>query len=196
LNKRLLPKLLLAGCACFIAPIAIAILIGLGYCLQVSAAMPKTVSGISAPERAVDVWSLSLEQQQTVAELGYPESFAILFYDEERDAGSPETIRFETWSYYSRGIEVTFINGEKAAESSMDPFEVALVEIPYRPEQFTAYMNLAGVVCAAKLTSFTMVPLERRLLPSGETYFADRLTFGMKDGELRFLETLPLVEEE
>jgi len=195
LDRRFLPRLLLAALVGFIAPLAVAILLVLGYGLQVSATLPKTVSAIPAVAAGPDAWQLSSDQERTLSENGHPESFAILFYDEEGEDGSLETVRYETWSYYTRGLEMTFINGELEAQTALDRFSVRPGSLPYRPEQFSPYMDLAEVVRAAGLSSFTMTPLEDQLLPGGETYFADRLTFGLKDGELRYIETLPMVEE-
>ncbi|OGO45877.1 MAG: hypothetical protein A2Z30_08090 [Chloroflexi bacterium RBG_16_64_43] len=186
---------MLAAFVGFIAPLAIAVLLVLGYGLQVSATMPKTVSAIPAETAGPDAWQLSSDQERALSENGHPESFAILFYDEEGEDGSLENVRYETWSYYTRGLEMTFINGELETQTALDRFSAKPGSLSCRPEQFAPYMDLAEVVRAAGLSSFTMTPLEDQLLPGGETYFADRLTFGLIDGELRYIETLPTVEE-
>ncbi len=187
-------KLLLVFLSCSLAAFAVICLVVVLWGIQVSATSPKSVAGISSSAPALDAWAISPGQLETLAEWGYPESFAILFYDEEMDDRTIETTRYETWSYFTRGTEVTFVNGEKTSEASLQPAIVLLAPIPYRPERFAAYMTLPQVVRAGRLAAFTEIPLESQLLPGGKTYFADRLTFGVKDGELRYIETLPLVD--
>jgi hypothetical protein len=53
-------------------------------------------------------------------------------------------------------------------------------------------MDLQQVIAAAGLDSFLVVPLEKELVAGGEVYYADRLTFGLKDDELCYLEALAL----
>ena len=156
---------------------------------------PRVVSGISPAAPAAAAYALSSEQQAIAAEWGVPESFAILFYQEDLDDGSIGDVRYETWSYITQGQEFTFINGEQASTRPIDSLGVTVFPTPYRPEQFAAQMSLEEVVSAAQLTSFTLVPLESSLLPGGETYFAAELTFGMIRGQLRYVEVLPLAEE-
>jgi hypothetical protein len=177
----------------FTAIVAVIVVVA-AWGFQVSASTAKAVTGIASSGPAHDAWVTSPEQSQTLSKWGYPESFAILFYDEQTEAGTLETTRYETWSYFTRGEELTFINGELAGEKSLPPAIVLLSPIPYKPERFAAYMSLPQVVQAGRLASFTEIPLENQLLPGGKAYFADRLTFGVKDGGLRYIETLPLVD--
>jgi hypothetical protein len=111
--------------------------------------------------------------------------------------GSLMDVRFETWSYYTSGLEFTFINGDKVAE---DPLEIELlgelVPIPYRPEQFVAYMSLDEMVASAGLQTYLVVPLEKELVDGGEVYYADELTFGLKNDELLYVEALALELED
>jgi hypothetical protein len=158
-------------------------------------ALPKTVEDVQVEIAAAAPLPLSSDQQQVRAELGDPEAFMILFYEEPLDNGSIGDVRTETWSYYTQGVEYTFINGEKVGE---DPIGVEIRElapVPYRPEQFAAYMNLEDVIAAAQLDSFLLVPLEKEIVEGGEVYYADRLTFGLKDDELRYVEALALEVE-
>ena len=70
----------------------------------------------------------------------------------------------------------------------MDAGELAL--IPYKPEQFTEYMTLDEVIASANLNEYLVVPLEEELVESGEVYYADQLTFGLKNNKLMYIETL------
>lgn len=155
-------------------------------------ALPKIVEEVQVEVAAAAPLPLSSDQQQVRAEMGDPEAFMILFYEEPLEDGSIEDVRTETWSYYTRGVEYTFINGEVVGEDPIDVELGELAPIAFRPEQFAAYMDLEQVVAAAGLDSFLLVPLEKELVPGGEVFFADRLTFGLKDDELRYVEALAL----
>lgn len=107
--------------------------------------------------------------------------------------GSFTDVRFETWSYYTSGLEYTFINGEQVAEDSLEIELLGeLAPIPYRPEQFVAYMSLDEVIASAGLETYLVVPLEKELVEDGEVYYADELTFGLKNDELLYVEALAL----
>jgi hypothetical protein len=158
-------------------------------------ALPKIVEGIQVDAAAGALLPLPNDQQRVRAERGDPEAFMILFYDEELEDGSIGNVRTETWSYYTQWVEYTFINGELVGE---DPIEVELGQlepVPYKPEQFRAYMDLEQVIATAGLDAFLVVPLEKELVDGGEVYYADRLTFGLKDDELRYVEALALEVE-
>lgn len=154
---------------------------------------PKIVEEIVPEALDLTSYALSGEQLSVLDHLGFPQAFAILFYEEEQMDGSFSDVRFETWSYYTSGLEYTFINGEQVAE---DPLEIELlgelVPIPYRPEQFVAYMSLDEVIASAGLETYLVVPLEKELVKDGEVYYADELTFGLKNDELLYIEALAL----
>ncbi len=154
---------------------------------------PKIVEELEPQALDLVSYAPSMEQLRAIDRLGYPDAFAILFYEEEQMDGSYDDVRFETWSYYSAGLEYTFINGEQVAE---DPLEIELlgelVPIPYRPEQFIAYMSLDEVIASANLETYLVVPLEKELVKDGEVYYADELTFGLKNDELLYIEALAL----
>ena len=172
--------------------VAVVVLIG-GY--QEYQSMPMIVEGVVPESLAISKQALSNEQLRVRTELGSPEAFSILFYEEELEDGSLGDVRFETWSYYSDGVEYTYINGELVGE---DPIEIdvgELIPIPYAPEQFMAYMNLDEVISSAKLDTYLVVPLEKELVDGGEVYYADELTFGLKGDELLYVEALALEVE-
>lgn len=158
---------------------------------------PKIVEGIGVPALDLATYPLSGTQTGVLDRFGYPDAFAILFYEEESLDGSYADVRFETWSYYSDGLEYTFINGEQVAE---DPLEIELlgelVPIPYSPEQFVAYMSLDEVISSAGLETYLVIPLEAEFVEDGEVYYADELTFGLKNDELLYVEALALEVEE
>ena len=134
-----------------------------------------------------DSYVLSSEQAQTVTELGYPDTFTILFYDDDYGGGST---RLETWVYSEHGTQRTFVNGSLEGSETFEPLTGRILPAPYQPEQFTAYMSLEAIVAATAIDEFLVLPLEKELVDGGESYFADRLIFGMKDGELMFVEAV------
>lgn len=178
-----------------IAGAALAALFTVAAAAYTDRTTPKTVAGLSPSPPQSDATVLSSQQQALAAQLGQPQSFSLLFYQEELDDGSIADVRYETWSYYTLGREITFVNGEQVAETSIDSFDVTIFPVKVRPEQFVSGMRLAEVIDAAGLTTCPALPLECSLLPGGETYFAAELTFGMVDGRLRYIETLPLAAE-
>lgn len=154
---------------------------------------PKLIEVQEYRAQLQDPYQLSTAQQDQLFSKGYPEGFTILFYDEETASGDFETVRLESWDYYTQGIGLTFINGELIAE---DPIEYTandqLDPLPYYPEQFSAYMSLEEVIAASGIDSYVEIPLEKEYLEGGVSYFAPALTFGLKDGQLIYIEALAL----
>jgi hypothetical protein len=155
--------------------------------------MPKIVEGIQPVDASPVRYTMTPAQMEVFGDMGAPQAFTLLFYEEELLDGSYGDVRFETWDYYEAGVSYTFVNGELAGE---DPLEVEIVgeiyPIPYQPDQFTAYMGLDEVLASAGLNRYMVVPLEKELVEGGEVYYADELTFGLKDDELRYIEALAL----
>ena len=142
-----------------------------------------------------DPYTLSPTQEEQFYTYGYPEAFTILFYEEETVSGKIETVRLETWDYYSQGVGLTFINGELIAEDPIDIENPGTLEpLPYYPEQFSAFMSLEEVIAAAGLDTYVEIPLEKEFLEGGISYFAKSLTFGLKNDELMYIEALALSE--
>lgn len=185
-------RLAALGCAALLVVSLIAggVFLGGGYAEY--QASPKIVEEVQAATVGAAPLPLPSDQQAARAERGDPEAFLMLFYKVPVDDGSVGDVRTETWSYYTEGVEYTFINGEKVGEAPMEIEVGELAGLPYRPEPFQAYMSLEEVVAAAGLDAFLLVPLEKELVEGGEVYYADRLTFGLKDGELRYIEALAL----
>jgi len=184
------------GCGTGVLLVLIAVTVLLLGGLAEYRSSPKIVEGIEPQAGARQVYALSAAQQAVVAEMGAPQAFSLLFYEEELEDGSLGDVRYETWSYYTAGVEYTFINGDQV---SREPIELGLsgeiVPIPYRPEQFTAYMSLDEVIDTAGLTTYLVVPLEKELVDGGQVYYADELTFGLKNDELLYLESLAVQVE-
>lgn len=157
---------------------------------------PKLIEDFQPGAQLEDPYNLSEEQMSTLVNRGYPEAFTLLFYEEELVGGEVQDVRFETWDYYSQGVQITFINGELKGTDALDLEEIGpLASLPYYPEQFEAYMSLDAVLAAAGLKTYVEIPMEKAFLEGGDLYYGDSMTFGLVDGELRYLEALALIEE-
>jgi hypothetical protein len=147
-------------------------------------------AGLLAPE-AVDPRS----QADIRANHGAPEAFAIYYYDEAAADGTFVATSMERWTYYGDGVEYAFADQQVLAEDELGlEGDVPAEPVPYDPDQFSAYMSLDEVVAAAGVEDYLGGPVED-LVEGGELYFADRLIWGMKDGELRYIEALALEAE-
>ena len=186
-----------AGCGC----IFLIILIILGIYLYAGwlgyTESPMSVEVQNRGLQLEDPYTLSLAQEGQLFTYGYPEAFTILFYEEETVSEGVALVRLETWDYYSQGLSLTFINGDLISE---DPLDIgglgALEPLPYYPEQFSAFMSLDEVITAAGIDTYVEIPLEKEFLDGGVSYFANSLTFGLKDNQLLYIEALALTPAE
>ena len=176
------------------AGLTLAVLGWIGY--DVTRSTPRILEGIEVSAPAPPEYGLTAEQQETLTALGPPQSFSILFYQDTMEDGSVYDVRMETWTYFDAQTEITFVDGSRLAQDPVVIEGATVLPVPYRPEQFTGGMTLDQVLAAASLDTYLLVPLEKELLPRGEVYYGDQLTFGLKDGELRYIESLPQAEEE
>lgn len=148
---------------------------------------PLHVSDIRPFNLSPRGYALSGDQSDTIAAMGYPDSFIILFYDD--DFGG-ESTRLETWIYSSLGQKITFVSGQRESSETFESLDGEILAAPYTPEQFSAYMSLEEVVATTEIDEFLLLPLERELVPGGESYFGDRLAFGLKDDQLLYVEAI------
>ena len=182
------------GCLIFVIIIIVGIYLYAGWLGYKEA--PMIVEVQESSPQLQDPYALSSAQEEQLFTYGYPEAFTILFYEEETTAGGAAPVRLETWDYYTQGIGLTFINGELIAE---DPIEIedlgSLDPLPYFPEQFEAYMSLEEVIAAAGIDNYVEIPLDKEFLEGGVSYFANSLTFGLKNDELLYIEALALTTD-
>jgi hypothetical protein len=157
---------------------------------------PKRVEVKDPSSSSYTGYSLSPDQESSLLSHGYPESFTILFYEEETSSQGMQTVRLETWDYYTQGIGLTFINGNLVSEDpiqwdSQDP----VVSPPYTPDQFSAFMTLAEVIASAGLETYIEVPLNKELMDKGTLYYGESLSFGLQNDQLVYIEALAYIEE-
>jgi hypothetical protein len=163
-----------------IAPIAVLVIVG-----TTGAAVAQAAE---TPDQAADVHTLTEVRER----LGRPDAFSILYYDEPGTDGSVQTVTMSQWTYFDEGLEFTFTDEVIVTE---DTFElepgVEAEPVPYDPDQFRAYMSPEEVLEATGLEEFFGGSADE-LVDGGELYFADRLIWGIKDGELRYIEAVAL----
>ncbi|MCJ7717286.1 MAG: hypothetical protein MUO54_12315 [Anaerolineales bacterium] len=182
------------GCLIFVIIIIVGIYLYAGWLGYKEA--PMIVEVQESSPQLQDPYTLSSAQEEQLFTYGYPEAFTILFYEEETTAGGAAPVRLETWDYYTQGIGLTFINGELIAEDPIVLEELGTLDpLPYFPEQFDAYMSLDEVIAAAGIDSYVEIPLEKDFLEGGVSYFANSLTFGLKNDELLYIEALALTTD-
>ncbi|MBN2501839.1 MAG: PD40 domain-containing protein [Anaerolineales bacterium] len=172
--------------ACLFATVIITIIAVRDY-----NATPRIIEDIQVNARTTD-YQLSTAQREVIDDNGYPDGFTLLFYDDE---STGKVTRFETWLYLLPGMQYSFLNGEYQGVEYIAAIDREVLDMPYYPEQFTAYMSLEQVLSAAELTEMMVMPLEEALVPGGQSFFGDRITFGLKNDELMYLETLPFVSD-
>jgi hypothetical protein len=154
-----------------------------------------SLSDATVPAVTTDVVAAGRIRADILAEHGPPEAFAIFYFDEFAPDGSVKAASVEQWSYYSDGVEYTFADDDLVAEDALElEADVVTEPVPYEPDQFRAYMNLEEVVAAAGVEEYLGGPADE-IVEGGELYFADRLMWSMKDGELRSIEALALEVE-
>ena len=184
-----------AGCGVLTVIIIVLLVLYLAIGWQSYQNAPHVISEIESENLVIEEYDLGQDQIDAYLGYGFPEAFRILFYDETLPDGSIGPVRLESWTYYSQGIELTFLNGEKSGEESLNNPQLGELKLPpYSPEQFTAYLSLTEVITAAGLDQYAEIPLEKDYLEGSEVYYGPQLSFGMKDGELRMVEVMGLTE--
>lgn len=140
-------------------------------------------------------YTLSIDQQKTIEELGYPDTFTIYFYQNNPDGGYDQGLRFESWTYYNKKLMLTFQDGEPTSQETIDSALDNILPVPYRPEQFATFMSLNRLIKSTGIQQYLILPLEPEIVRDGQVFYADQLTFGMKNDRLMFVETLVLTED-
>lgn len=156
---------------------------------------PKIIKIQDQSKETPGEYTLTPAQNEILTEHGSPHTFAILFYSVENESGIQVEVRDETWTYFNLGTVYQFINGELVEESPYTARVETTTRIPCAPHQFFAEMTLDEIVAAAGLKQYLEIPLEDELVPNSRLYYADRLTFALQDGRLRYIETLPIEGE-
>jgi len=163
---------------------------------RAAAAAMLTVLLASSVIAAVAADSESRTKADIRAQHGPPDAFVILYFDEVAADGSIQASSLEQWTYYRDGVEFSFADDQLIAEDPVNLQPGSEAEpVPYDPEHFSAYMSLEEVVAAAAVQEYLGGPVDL-MVEDGEMYVADRLMWGLKDDELRYVEAVALEVEE
>ncbi|MBN2556387.1 MAG: zinc ribbon domain-containing protein [Anaerolineales bacterium] len=136
--------------------------------------------------------ALSPAQVEAKATYGEPQAFTLLFYTEEEAAGGLVSYRHEIWTYFSNGVELTFLNGELLGETRLPFSESVLTPMPYRPEQFRAFMTLDEISAVIGPQEVLEIPVEPEIAADGRVFYTSQLSFALAEGELVYVETIPV----
>ena len=153
---------------------------------------PKLVEGVKVRNPAGEVYTLSADQTEIVNLYGQPDSFSILFYDEEFDPEYAGEVRDEVWRYYKEGIAYTFYNGILTYEEPISNPSNNWIMPVYTPAQFTAKANLTTILATTGIRDYFELPLEDELIDGGTLYYAPGLTFGLANDQLIYVETISM----
>jgi len=198
-NPEKRSKTVIAGCA-LIGVLALCGGVILAVWLVISGledyrSQARLYQGIQVNTTAPQPYPYSADQQAVIQQRRYPESLTIYFYEEYNENGELQDVRFETWSYYTQGKMISFFNGELDQETDLEIITVQPLPLPYKSEQFQAYMSLEQVLATTGIDKVILTPLEKDLVSGGQVVYARMLSFGLKDGELRYVGTEALEED-
>ncbi len=136
---------------------------------------------------------LSAAQQNTLSDYGYPDRFLIHFFDLQLHSGERVKIRQESWYYDQIGYEIIFRNGKIFTYKKTDPVtSPGLQSTAYQPEHFTLDMSLGDVLFVTGENGYYAEPMPGELFENGKIVFLKGLSAGFENGQLRYLETIPL----
>ena len=148
---------------------------------------------VEEPASVPGTAAMSADQSATLSELGQPDAFTIYFFT---DTISEEPARVETWSYYGVQREIAFIDGAITAEERPGDAPTPVIAAGYSPAAFTAFMTEAQVAAAAGIDEYVRIEVEDEVVSEGVVYVARNLLFGLKNGQLIYVEAVPdLVDE-
>lgn len=153
---------------------------------------PMLVEVSEKRSSTTEPYTLSESQSEILRVNGNPHSFTILFYSVVNTDNISISVRDETWTYYNLKKTYQFINGDLSEETPFTPEIINATRNAYSPQNFSAGMGLSDIVSANDLKQYLEIPLEDELVPESRLYYANRLTFALQNGRLRYVESLPL----
>lgn len=126
---------------------------------------------------------------------GAPDAFTIYFFDEPAADGSMAPVAMEEWVYHDQGVAYA-IDGDAVVASEPVSVEPAadLQATPYEPAQFGAYMSLEQVLDSTGIDDYIVGTVDAAV-DDGELFLGDRLVWGLKDGQLRYVRALALASQ-
>lgn len=161
--------------------------------LALSATAPGGGVGVCFYDLRVEVWPEEQggdDRLAILAELGSPDAFSIAF--EQDPAGGQ--YRVETWFYAGAGMVLTIADRVLIETGGFDASseELSAWPVDYDPLSFQGGMTLEAV--QALLAGQELVSLEvpEEFGAGMVLYAGDQIVLGFSEGELEFVETLPI----
>lgn len=161
--------------------------------LALVATVPGGGGGACFGEMRVEVWpeaSGGDDRLAILAEMGTPDAFSIAF--EQDPAG--HSYRIETWSYAVTGMTLTFADGVLIETGGIDASseDVSAWPVDYDPMSFSAWMNLEAVQGLLEGQELVSLEVPEEFGAGTVLYAGDQIVLGFSEGELEFVETLPV----
>lgn len=144
----------------------------------------------AAPEvKTRKIAALSVDQRELVQEVGYPDTFTIVF-----SAAKGKSLREETWNYYDLSTAFAFRNGKYAAGDTLaqvPPDDTFMPQV--KPSSFTPSMSLADISSLIEEKPFRSRKLSHELLPGATIYgYPSGLYVGEIDGKIAYVQSVPV----
>lgn len=155
--------------------------------------VPGGGGGACFGEMRVEVWpeaSGGDDRLAILAEMGTPDAFSIAF--EQDPAG--HSYRIETWSYAVTGMTLTFADGVLIETGGIDASseDISAWPVDYDPLSFSAWMTLEAVQGLLEGQELVSLEVPEEFGASTVLYAGDQIVLGFSEGELEFVETLPI----
>jgi len=136
---------------------------------------------------------LSGNQRNILSDYGYPDRFLIYFFDLHLNSGEQVRIRQDSWYYDQVGYEINFRNGEKFTDKNTDPVTApGLQSTAYQPEDFVSGMSLLEILSVTSESGYYAESMPNTLFEDGKIVFLKGLSAGFENGQLSYVETIPL----
>lgn len=129
----------------------------------------------------------SSDQGNLIDGFGYPDTFALAM--DKKD-------RIEVWNYYGLERSFTFNNGVFINDQIIDPLTSFEAYPQWRPTQFKNNLSLEDVNRMFETTPTIQADIDPEIMESSQTYnYSDQVIIGVKDGQVVFVQTLPVNTE-
>lgn len=175
--------------------IALGFIFVLGLINSVSSS-PRVFSIEPIDSQPGDPYAPTEEQQALLKQLGPPDTFMLLFYQDGQADQNQSDVRLEIWTYYVARQEVTMLDGRIIDQIQIEALSEPLASMPYHPAQFKAGMDINEALRASNLREYLRAPLEDEEVQNGTLIFGEQVAMGFQDGKLSYVESFPLAKEE
>jgi hypothetical protein len=145
---------------------------------------PSSVSG-----------ALSEEQRRLMSRFGYPDSFVIIFSND--DPSRPERrMKYEIWRYYDKFTGFFFLDGRFAGSENLEKLPEGSIIPRYRPDSFHEGMKPEDLSVLFRGISQSRVKVVPELLEEADVYSYEQILIGFQKNRLIYVESVPLIRGE